>query len=178
MLSFWALIKRNTKVYFKDKGVFFTSLITPLILLCLFVTFMRNVYIDSIKTAIPAELNIPNSLFEGFAGGWLISSLLAVSCITVAFCANMIMVSDKVNGSIKDIQMTPVKSHILNLSYYVSTVFVTCIVCYTAFAIGLIYLAFVGFYLTFFKHNACNFRCFLAGYVWNRPIINCLQIFK
>ena len=115
MLSFWSLIKRNTKVYFKDKGVFFTSLITPLILLCLFVTFMRNVYIDTIKTSVPAELNIPQSVFEGFAGGWLISSLLAVSCITVAFCANMIMVSDKVNGSIKDIRMTPVKSSILSL---------------------------------------------------------------
>ena len=32
------LVQRNTKVFFKDKGMFFTSLITPLILLLLFVT--------------------------------------------------------------------------------------------------------------------------------------------
>ena len=48
-MTLWALIKRHTKVYFKDKGVFFPSLITPLILLFLFVTFLKDVYINSIK---------------------------------------------------------------------------------------------------------------------------------
>ncbi len=35
MTSLCALIRRNVKLYFKDKGMFFTSLITPLILLVL-----------------------------------------------------------------------------------------------------------------------------------------------
>ena len=38
------LIKRNIKLFFKDKGMFFTSLITPAILLVLYVTFLGNVY--------------------------------------------------------------------------------------------------------------------------------------
>ena len=42
-----ALVTRNTKCYFKDKFTFFMSLITPLILLILFVTFLKNVYVDS-----------------------------------------------------------------------------------------------------------------------------------
>ena len=33
MTQFAALFKRDTKLFFKDKGLFFTSLITPLILL-------------------------------------------------------------------------------------------------------------------------------------------------
>ena len=37
MNSLGFLIKRNIKLFFKDKGVFFTSLITPLILLILYV---------------------------------------------------------------------------------------------------------------------------------------------
>ena len=41
-----ALVKRNTKLFFKDKGMFFTSLITPAILLMLYVTFLANVYRD------------------------------------------------------------------------------------------------------------------------------------
>lgn len=41
------LIKRNTWMFFKDKGLFFTSLITPLILLVLYMTFLSNVYKDS-----------------------------------------------------------------------------------------------------------------------------------
>ncbi len=148
-MKFWTLVKRNTKIYFKDKGVFFTSLITPLILLLLFITFLKNVYIDTIKMQLPQDTQLSSSIFNGFAGGWLISSILATSCITVAFCANMIMVQDKVYGSYKDLIMTPVKNSVLNLSYYVSTFFVTAIVCYIAFFVGLIYLSFVGFYVSF-----------------------------
>ena len=41
-----SLVKRNTKCYFKDKVMFFMSLITPLILLVLFVTFLKNIYTE------------------------------------------------------------------------------------------------------------------------------------
>ena len=50
------LIKRNIKLFFKDKGMFFTSLITPAILLVLYVTFLGNVYRDSFTSNLP---NIP-----------------------------------------------------------------------------------------------------------------------
>lgn len=148
-MTLWSLIKRHTKVYFKDKGVFLSSLITPVILLVLFLTFLRNVYIDSIKLNIPKGIELSSSVLNGFAGSWLISSLLATCCITIAFCANMIMVQDKVSGSYKDLTITPVKKSTLNLSYYLSTAFVTAIICYAAFGIGLIYLSFAGFYLSF-----------------------------
>ena len=42
MTGLASLIKRNTKLYFKDKGMFFTSLITPIILLVLTVFFGRT----------------------------------------------------------------------------------------------------------------------------------------
>ena len=35
MMGLGNLIKRNIKLFFKDKGMFFTSLITPVILLVL-----------------------------------------------------------------------------------------------------------------------------------------------
>ena len=42
MKGLGALIKRNTKLYFNDKGMFFSSLITPIILLVLTVFFVRT----------------------------------------------------------------------------------------------------------------------------------------
>lgn len=39
MRRMWELVLRNTKMYFKDMGMFLTSLITPAILLILFMTF-------------------------------------------------------------------------------------------------------------------------------------------
>ena len=86
------LIKRNTKLFFKDKGMFFTALITPVILLVLYATFLGNVYRDSFVSAIPEMLHLSEDVIEGCVGGQLISSILAVSCVTVALCVAIVTV--------------------------------------------------------------------------------------
>ena len=51
MSALRALVKRDSRLFFKDKGMFFSSLITPLILLILYSTFLRNVYENSLSAA-------------------------------------------------------------------------------------------------------------------------------
>ena len=79
MSALFALVKRNMKLYFKDKGMFLTSLITPLILLVLYSTFLSSVYEDIFRDALTAfGTTVPDSLIGGCVGGELVSSLLAV----------------------------------------------------------------------------------------------------
>lgn len=143
-----ALIYRNTKLFFKDKGVLFTSLITPLILLVLYVTFLGNIYKESFEMSIPESLNVTDKVISGCVGGQLFSSLLAVCCVTVAFCSNMIMVNDKVSGAARDIAVSPVKRSTVSLAYYISTAISTLIVCYVAAIACFIYVAIIGWYLS------------------------------
>ena len=143
-----ALIKRDTKLFFKDKGMFFTSLITPVILLVLYATFLANIYKDSFTGAIPAALPADDALIDGCVGGQLISSLLAVCCVTVAFCSNMLMVQDKVNCSRNDLTITPVKSWTLAMGYYLSTLIATLLICYAAMGVCFIYIGIIGWYIT------------------------------
>lgn len=142
------LIKRNTKLFFKDKGMFFTALITPAILLVLYGTFLGNVYRDSFTASLPEGLPISENLIESLVGSQLISSILAVSCVTVAFCSNFLMVQDKTNGCIKDLQISPVKSSSLSISYYIAALLSTFLICFAAAGICLAYLAAVGWYLS------------------------------
>ncbi len=142
------LIKRNIKLFFKDKGMFFTSLITPMILLVLYVSFLGNVYRMSFTDNLPAFIEIPEAVIDGLVGGQLISSILAVSCVTVAFCSNMLMVQDKANGCIRDITVSPVSGAKLAIAYYVSTLISTLIICFSATALCLGYLAATGWYLS------------------------------
>lgn len=142
------LIKRNSKLFFKDKGMFFSSLITPLILLVLYATFLAKVYRDSFTASVPEFLAVPDSLIDATVGCQLFSSLLAVSCITVAFCANMLIVQDKVTGARRDLCVTPVKKSVLALSYYISTAVSTLLICLVATGACFIYLANVGWYLS------------------------------
>ncbi len=147
-MTLWTLIKRNCKLYFKDKSVFLPSLITPLILLLLYLTFLRNVYVDSFYLALPEGFSLDASLVDGFVGGWLISSMLSVCCITVAFCANTIMVADKASGAKSDLLISPLKKSTLSLSYCFATAIVTGVICLVALVGGLIYIAIIGWYLS------------------------------
>lgn len=142
------LIKRNVKLFFKDKGMFFTALITPMILLVLYATFLGNVYRDSFLASLPPNIGISESLIDSLVGCQLVSSILAVSCITVAFCSNFLMVQDKANGTIKDLRITPVKSSVLSLSYYAATLISTGLISLIAMGGCLAYVAAVGWYLS------------------------------
>ena len=142
------LIKRNIKLFFKDKGMFFTSLITPAILLVLYVTFLSNVYRNSFTPNLPESLPLSDNLIDGLVSGQLISSILAVSCVTVAFCANFLMVQDKANGTIKDLKISPVNSSVLSMSYYIASLISTLTICFVATGICLGYAAFVGWYMS------------------------------
>lgn len=142
------LIIRNTKLFFKDKGMFFSSLITPVILLVLYVTFLANIYRDNFVSALPAQLALDSSIIDGVVGGQLASSLLAVCCVTVAFCSNLLMIQDKVTGAVRDLTVSPVRRSTLALGYFASSALVTLIVCFTATAICFVYLLKMGWYLS------------------------------
>ena len=148
MTGLGALIKRNCKLFFKDKGMFFTSLITPVILLVLYATFLAKVYKESFVSAMPAGFSVDDALIGGTVGGQLISSLLAVCCVTVAFCSNLLMVQDKSSGARRDLTMSPVKKSTLALGYFVASALSTMLICFTALAACLIYLAVTGWYMT------------------------------
>lgn len=149
MTGLSALIKRNIKLYFRDKGMFFSSLITPIILLILFVTFLGSIYRDSFASALSAAgINADAVLIDGCVGGQLISSLLAVTCITVAFCSNLIMIKDKTSGARRDLTVSPLRLSTLGFSYYLAALISTLIINLTAAAVSLAYLAFVGWYLS------------------------------
>lgn len=141
------LTLRNIKLYFKDKMTFLVSLITPLILLVLFIAFLKSTYEDSILSIIQG-FDLDQSLIDAFTGGWLFSSVLATSCITVAFCSGM-MVIDKINKANIDFMVSPVKKSTLQLSYVLANLFSTFIITFVLLIVGLIYLACVGFYITF-----------------------------
>lgn len=142
------LIKRNVKLFFKDKGMLFTSLITPIILLVLYATFLANVYEQSLTENLPNSIQLSKNVIDGFVASQLMSSLLAVSCVTVAFSSNFLMVQDKVNGTVKDFKTSPVKSSILSLSYYIATLISTFIISVLAMCACLGYVYIKGWYMS------------------------------
>ena len=140
MRTVLALMNRNRKLFFKDKGMLFTSMITPVILIVLYATFLAKVFRDSFTAAIPDMITISDELINGTVAAQLTASLMAVSCITVTFCVNLTMVQDKANGTRKDFDVSPVSSRKIYLGYFLSTVANSLMVNGLAFVLCLGYL--------------------------------------
>ena len=144
-----SLMNRNRKLFFRDKGMFFSALITPFVLIVLYATFLAKVYKDSFTSAFPEGFTIEEKLIDGTVASQLVAALLAVSCVTVTFCVNLTMVQDKVNGARKDFNVSPISRSKIYLGYFLATVLNSLMVNGLALVIGLLYIGKMGWYLNF-----------------------------
>lgn len=176
MKTFSSMTKRNVKLFFKDKAMFFTSLITPMILLVLYMTFLAKVYRDSFAAAVPDGLELDAKLVNGMVGGEILSSILAVCCVTVAFCSNLLMVNDKVSGARKDLLISPTKKSTFALSYYVATLFSTLIISVVATVACFVYVACQGWYLSFVDVLLVFLDVFLLT-MFGTALSSCVNVF-
>ena len=177
MSTILSLTKRNCKLFFKDKGLFLTSLITPLILLVLYASFLSNVYKD-VFSQILVGLDVPEKIINGAVVGQLTSSLLAVCCVTVSFCSNLLMLQDKVNGVKNDLLMTPATKTQMAISYYFSTVISTLLICYTAMSVCIIYCGIVGFYMTLLDVFLIVIDVLILNNIFTAPATNSFTFFS
>lgn len=126
----------------------FSSLITPMILIVLYATFLANVYKQSFASALPEFMDVSEKLINGTVAAQLAAALLAVSCVTVTFCVNLTMIQDRVNGSRKDFNVAPVKKPVIYLGYFFSTMLNSLMVNILALVICLCYVRAMGWFLS------------------------------
>lgn len=143
-----ALVNRNRKLFFKDRGMLFSAMITPGILIVLYATFLAKVYKDSFLSATKEWVNISDKLVNGTVAAQLAAALLAVSCVTVTFCVNLIMVQDRANGIRKDFNVSPVSRRTIYLGYFLSTVVNSLMVNGIALVLCLGYIGKMGWYMS------------------------------
>ena len=148
MRTLVVLINRNRKLFLRDKGMFISSMITPLILIVLYGTFLANVYKDSFMSNIPKSICISESLIDGTVAAQLAAALLAVCCVTVTFCVNLTMVSDRASGARKDFDISPIKKTEIYIGYFLSTVINSLMINFLALALCLGYVWKMGWYLS------------------------------
>lgn len=148
MKEITALVSRNRKLFFKDKGMLFSSMVTPAILIVLYATFLANVYKDSFVSATKDMIDLSDKIINGTVAAQLAAALLAVSCVTVTFCVNLTMVQDRASGARKDFDVSPVSKTKIYIGYFLSTVLNSLMVNGTALALCLLYILKMGWYMS------------------------------
>lgn len=175
------LVKRDVLLFFRDKALLFFSMLSPLIMLILYVLFLRDVQISSISSVVGSFPGGKDATAQkdiaAFADSWLIAGILCVATTTVALNAMLIMVSDKEKNVYRDFRAAPASPAVLTFGYGVGAYAVDVLICILTFFVGIIYLAVSGTLIltaaNFFKTvgilllaclNATAFMLFFMGF--------------
>jgi len=117
------LIKRNILIFFNNKGLVFFSMLTPIIVLMLYLLFLKSSMVSSLESAT-SGLNglVSEEDMEQFVNGLLLAGILGSALITIPCNALQIFVRDREDNVDYDMISTPVRRIHIILGYYLASV--------------------------------------------------------
>jgi multidrug/hemolysin transport system permease protein len=127
------LIKRNLKLFFRDRTSVFFSLLAVFIIIGLYVLFLGNMMVKNFK-----ELLGDNARFT--IDSWVMAGLLSVTSITTTMGAFGTMVEDKTKKISKDFSSAPLKRSQLAGGYIMSSFIIGMIMSIAALIVAEIYI--------------------------------------
>lgn len=143
--SYLGMTKRNILVFFKDKTTLFFSMLAPLIVFFLYIVFLKDTYLSSLKESLSGlEEYVLASDIDNIANSWLLAGLLGTSCITVSLNSLHVMVNDKNSKIDYDYNSSPIKGYIVVLSYFTGAFLNTFLITASILTVGLIILNSIG----------------------------------
>ncbi|MGE4378751.1 MAG: ABC transporter permease [Candidatus Izemoplasmatales bacterium] len=127
------LVKRNLKLYFRDKVSVFFSLLGVLVILGLYVLFLGEM--------MTAQMNrITGMDSANLMTNWIIAGVVSVTTITTCNGAFGIMVEDRALKKLRDFKVSPIKRWQLVLSYIISSMIIGFIMSVLTLVLGEIYI--------------------------------------
>lgn len=134
-----SLIKRNMRVYFRDKVSVFFSFLSILIIVMLYALFLGNIQVSAVKQSAGDVEGI-----RFLVDTWIMAGILAISTVTISLGALGTMVDDQHKKILRDFVVAPVNKSRIVASYIVSTWIITAIVGIFTFVIAEAYIFLSG----------------------------------
>ena len=131
-----ALVKRNIKIYYRDKVNVFLSLLSVLIIIGLFVFVLG----DMMLTGWMSDLYQKEVLMYS----WLAAGVVAVAAITIATGAFDAVVGDRVKKINKGFYVSPVKRREIVSGYILGGFVVVVIMTLVIFILWSLYIGWIG----------------------------------
>jgi len=124
---------RNLKLYLRDKGSVFFSLMSMLIVIGLMVLFLGDIQKENILYLLEEFPGRDAAADEKNAGllilSWTCAGILSINAVTVTLSALSAMIKDKVSGRLNSIYTTPVSRLIIALGYVLAAWAASVFIC-------------------------------------------------
>lgn len=160
---FFELTKRHFLVFFKNKIRVFYTLMVPIIILLVYICFLRALELSTVENILYQLEVQPNADLKQYINilvdSWMLSGIIALSTITISIQTNNIIINDKENGVNRDFSSSPIKKSLLIGSYFLFNFVVTLLICVVVLFVCLIYLAIMGEFVVTFTDFILMLAC-------------------
>ena len=148
MRGILGLIKRNLLLFFKDWQSILFSLLTSIIVLVLYLLFLKGTFVSAMQSAMEQYPGLASVVTEKdidmFANLLLLTGILGSAMISVPFSCITTLVRDRANKVDYDILATPLKRGQIIFAYFVSAVLSSTLLNGFILAIGLVGVSLQG----------------------------------
>ncbi len=129
------------KIFVRDKMSFFFSMLNPIIIIALYLLFIRNLNILGIKEAMSSTGMIySDKALDFFIDTWMITGVISVTSITLPFGIYSIVVDDRTKNISKDFHASPIKPYKVTLSYVLAVLFISISVILILLGASILYI--------------------------------------
>ena len=148
MAAFTELVKRNMRIYLRDKGAVFFSLLAMLIVILLMVLFLGDMNISAITDMLgklphrDKEQDEKNA--ELLVLQWTLAGVISINAVSVTLSVLTAMIRDKNNGTLQSIYTSPVSRLCIALSYICADWICSIIICTLTLALSELYCVYMG----------------------------------
>lgn len=134
-----SLVKRNLKIYLRDKASVFFSFLSVIIILLLYILFLGKMQVDNLTSEMG---NIEG--LSWLINSWIMAGILMVSTVTVPLGAVGNLIDDRANNILDDFYVSPISRNQLALSYLISAWVIGFVMVMVNLIIGQIYIVSQG----------------------------------
>ncbi|GAB0166783.1 ABC transporter permease [Lysinibacillus sp. CTST325] len=127
MEALFSLVKRNNKVFRRDKTQVFYSLLAVIIVIVLYAVFLQKMQVNAIEEvtkATPALVAMVNE--------WIVAGLLSMTAVSTTLAAYGIAVRDFESKAQADFLTAPISRATIQFSYVLNALFIGCIFSFIA----------------------------------------------
>ncbi|MDD7266827.1 MAG: ABC transporter permease [Lachnospiraceae bacterium] len=138
MRAFIGFTKRNLRVFFSDRQTIFFSMLTPIIVLSLYLLFLSDNYTKSVEHSLQqVAATARRADIKAFVNGILLTGILGTEIISIPFHTLTTMVHDRERRIDNDVLATPMKRGVVVLGYFIAAVAATVIMGSIVAAVGI-----------------------------------------
>lgn len=135
-----AIVRRNLRLFFRDRMNVFFSLLGALILFVLYTLFLARLQIDGLQETFPQA---SEDDIRVFVDTWMFAGIVMLSTITTGLGALVTLVDDGESGRFRDFLVSPVRRTQLVLGYLISAITVAIIMSMIVLTLSVLYLGLV-----------------------------------